>query len=163
MFSFEKDDEGEQPLIEFHGVPHAQVSPGEKSKWNQFVEIFKIWRRVKGAAKKGSDLVENLSDAETGKRCAETEKFAAEAGEISARRDKQRQETVQFVNLELERIIDGNASDEVKAIQFANLMAANPQLKAELDKLGYKIERLHLLQGLDLEIAEQSKTEDAGG
>jgi len=148
-------------LIKFEGSPNEPDKPEELNLWQRFKRAIWPWAREGGRlATRAKDLGDAYAEAEVAKSDSEAQKFAAEASEAAARADHQRQQTVEAVNEEIRRIFsDEEIPDEAKMLQFANLLANNPELRAQLDNIESLYAKLRVVHGLHItmQIGDEAK------
>ena len=162
MTNFENETETQPALIKFEGTPTDQQSDGEPTRWRRFLNFFWPWARKAGvSAKNAVSLADEFRKAEISKRTAEADKIAAEAADITAAMDSKRQETVRTVNDEIQRIFsDDELPEMAKQLQLANLLAANPELAEQLEKIEHIYELLKLNHGTRIEVQPPKRLEE---
>ncbi|MEM9276787.1 MAG: hypothetical protein AAGA80_28190 [Cyanobacteria bacterium P01_F01_bin.143] len=159
--SFKGELEETQALIKFTGKPKEPDRPEETTRWRKFLKFIWPW------ANKGGQLVNRVKEiteayysSEAVKKENEANKFAAEAENIAADTDLKKQEKVKVVNEEIQRIFSqDNVPDTAKKLQLANLLANNPQIGEQLEKIESIVQKMKVVNFSEFEL-ELENNED---
>lgn len=160
MTDFDPDTETQPAVIKFEGNPTNPQSEKESTRWRRFLNLIRLWGTRAGlVAEDAYSLADEFGKAEIAKKNAEAEKIAAEAAEITAASDSKRQETVITVNDEIQRIFSDNETPELaKRLQLTNLLSANPELAAQLEKIEEISDMLKIQHGTRVEFQQPEDT-----
>ncbi|MFC4096438.1 hypothetical protein [Euzebyella saccharophila] len=152
-------------IVKFIGRPTNLQSEVELTKWKRFLKFIWPWAKEGGKLiSRGKELTEDFYQAEVDRKSKEADKFAAEAANIAAEKDLKIQQKVKVVNEEITRIFsDNNVPDLAKQLQLANLIANNPEISAQLDKIEEVVSKLKAVNfsKFNLEIEEDTSNLDA--
>ncbi|MEM8937719.1 MAG: hypothetical protein AAGC64_00060 [Bacteroidota bacterium] len=120
-------------IVKLSSRPKLPDKPNEISKWKRFLNYINPWAKK---LNKAADITQAYYEGEAFKRHNEGKKFAAEAAEIASRIKVSNQEKVKLVNDEIERIFTNDGLPyEAKMLQLANLVANNPEIAEQLQKV----------------------------
>jgi hypothetical protein len=155
--NWEPEQDEKQALVRFDGRPNDSKVPHELTRWQKFKRWILPFVSESGAwAQYGISLADQYAMAEIDMRKSQAAKTAAEAANIAADTDIKRQGKVKLANQELRDIFaDANSSDTAKMIQLASLLAANPEIHSQLDKIEDLLAKLHLTRGVNLILKPQ--------
>ena len=142
-------------LVRFSGAPRNDSDPAERTRWQQFLGFFKPWANKGGEfVGRAHELADAYAESEVAIRQTQAQKYAAEAAEAAARTETLRQEKVKAVNDEIARIFTSDQLPDVaKQLQLATLLAANPDIAEQLNKIENIWTRLHLRHGTEIELS----------
>lgn len=153
--SWDAEESDLQGIMRLDGQPNQPDAPHEKTRWQRFLDVVWPWAH-KGSiwAVAGADLAQDYAKAKIANENNDAAKKGAEAAEKAAEADLKRQEVVKVCNEEITRIfMDDSLPSGAKALQLANVVAANPQIAAQLEKVRAMMETLHWKRGADVQIA----------
>lgn len=149
-----------QSIVKFVGRPNDARNKLELNKWKKFLKFIWPWAKEGGKLiAKSKQLTEDFYQAEVTKKQNEAMKFAEEASNIAAEKDLKVQEKVKVVNDEIARIFsDKDVPDMAKQLQLANLIANNPEIAAQLNKIEDIVSKLKAVNfsKFNLEIEEEN-------
>lgn len=148
------NDNNNGPVVKFVGSPNEPSRPDEMTRWKRYLQVLWPWAKKTGKlVNRAGSLADAYSSAEVRKQEGKAAKFAEEATEIAARRDQIQQETVRVVNEEIARIFaDNNLPIAAKQLQLANLLASNPQIAEQLERIEGVYMRLKMEHGFHAEL-----------
>ncbi len=152
-----RDSTDQEGIARIEGVPErdeeGKLSRRELITFDKFTEL------VREKLAKGVGLAEAYAGARVAQEENKAKKTAAEAAEIAARKrqidderrsqkEKAGQETVQHFIENVDRILE--LPPEGQGIALAKLVAKNPDIEKQLDKITATLGKLHLLKGTAL-------------
>lgn len=148
-------------IIKFVGRPTILKDKSELTRWKRFLKFIWPWAKEGGKLiARSKQLTEDFYQAEVIKKTNEADKFAAEASNIAAERELKIQQKVRVVNDEIAKIFsDNNVPDIAKQLQLANLIANNPEIASQLNKIDELVTKLKVVNfsKFKLEIEEGVK------
>jgi hypothetical protein len=148
-------------IARFEGGPAEAVTLAERTRWQRFLAAIWPFTRKGGAwARYGGELGKAYVEAEVQLKQNEATRLAAEAAEIAARADVNRNESGVLFNQQVDNIFaDDNLPEAVKVLKLAKLLETNPDLLAQLEKVREIMESLRLTRGTSVEISAALKLE----
>ena len=154
----DEDQDNDTGIARFRATPKETSSPSEKKPWAFFrnfaKKILMPMAREGGVwAAAGKGLAEDYAKAKIASENNSADKVAQEAAAIAEDTDRKRQEKMAFVNTEITRIFnDCKTPSEARALQLANLIAANPKIEDYIQNVVDLIHKLQVTRGVTVEI-----------
>jgi hypothetical protein len=148
-----QNDDDVPAIVKLEGTPN-EFAPKERSLWQKFLNVIWPFTRKGGKwAKYGYGLSKTFIEAEVANKQNQAAKTAAEAAELSARADANRNQAAKIFNEQIDSIFkDDLLPESAKLLKLAKLLESNPDLAAQLEKVAELIESLQLLHGTSVEI-----------
>lgn len=160
MSMFLESEENQSPaIVKLEGMPNNSGGH-EPSRWQKFLSLIWPFTSFGGKwAKYGYGLSKTYVEAEVENKQNEAAKTAAEAAEISARADANRNQAAKLFGEQVDNIFkDVTLPETAKLLKLAKLMESNPELVEQIDKVTKLIESLRLLHGASVEIQTALKS-----
>lgn len=141
-------------IIRFDGNPNEPSRANEATLWKRFLKVIWPFAKTGGEwARYSGELGKTFAEAEVAQRVNTAERIAAEAAETAARADINRQDAVRIFSEQIDAIFSGdNVPESAKMLKLAKLLAANPDLTCQVNKVSKLIETLAKTRGTRIEI-----------
>ena len=141
------------------GVSAAPQEPdkeGEKGKWQVFIDLIGKYKdKIFETGALATERVRERYDAGTESIRQEAEIKAMQAAEHAAKVDHQRKETEIAINNQIGKIFEADTPEAAKIVQLAHLVANNPEIAAQLEKMEQMYAFLKVTRGVRIEINEE--------
>lgn len=144
-------------IVNFNAQPNNIDKRRERNIFKRFLALINPW------AVKARNITEDYYGGEAARRVNEAEKFAAETAEIAARTELAKLEKVKLENELIDQVFkDDNLPPQAKMIKMANILANNPKLTEQMEKVDEMLAVLGAVNftKVDIAIPLDSEIED---
>ncbi len=142
------------PIVRLGGLPPKPNPPEEQPRWKRF----KKWAATKfkwggGLAKEFAVAEVNLKKAQAKETLEKAAKIAAEGRQTEVDTDIKKQQQIEQFNKNVDDIFaDDKLPDGAKMLKLANMIEKDRELMAQVDKIKFLLEQLHLTRDTEIEI-----------
>jgi len=117
-------------VVKFNAKPNNIDDPRERNIFKRFLAFINPW------AVKARNITEDYYGGEAARRVNEAEKFAAETAEIATRTELAKLEKVKLENELIDQVFkDDNLPPQAKMLKMSNILANNPKLREQMEKV----------------------------
>ena len=145
-------------IVHYQGIPEEPQKPNEKGFWQ------KLREKLFPTLKKGEDLAEEFAhsklDAQHAQNQASFQDAADKAAKVEEQKIKNKALDIKTFNDEVERIYSNTDLPlEAKELQIHNLLAHNPHILEQQQKIRAMIKALALNKGTRVDISDHDPSD----